>query len=674
MATMRPEDHSKAMLPGPAPRQDAWEVIGPGGGGTMISPTISPHDPRIVLEHCDMTGAYITVDGGLSWRMFNLRTVVQTFAFDPRDPKVIYAGNRALWRSEDTGRTWGMVFPDPAKNTVEHMIGDHADFMLSSDDPAYETGMSIRAIAVDPDDSDRIYLGIAGENPALLLSQDRGKTWVRLTEFEDPIRAVHLHHRRVYVVTGSGVHRQVGQSWQRFAAPSGGVDEIAIGSRSDAEEPVMYAISSGSEVYRSEDGGRTWQSLTKHILRGITVSDEPPTFRSVACSQQNPDTAYVGFRDAILDDGRMYSGIAKTANGGATWTIVLKECDGPAANMDVSWIEARAVDGSPNIWFDPPYTMGVAPADPNLCYATDLFCTYRTLDGGATWQQVNSVCAGGDHWTTRGLDVTTCYGVHFDPFDANHVFISYTDIGLFQSADGGASWFGATEGIPNAWRNTTYWIAFDPDVKGLIWGAFALNHDLPRPKMWRGGDPDRYKGGVAVSTDGGRSWTLSNSGMHATAVTHILLDPNSPVGKRTLYACGFGRGVYKSTDNGKTWMLKRAGVEKRQPFAWRLIPDNAATLYLIVARRAMKGGAATKKTAPSTGPRMALSSGQRWPCRKAATGQLASQLTRRMAIGSTWPPGACSDGLTTRAEVSFFRRIAARPGRASSMRRSMSTM
>ena len=37
------------QAPGPAARLDAWTIIGPGGGGTMITPTISPHDPRIVV-------------------------------------------------------------------------------------------------------------------------------------------------------------------------------------------------------------------------------------------------------------------------------------------------------------------------------------------------------------------------------------------------------------------------------------------------------------------------------------------------------------------------------------------------------------------------------------------------------------------------------------------------
>ena len=64
----------------------------------------------------------------------------------------------------------------------------------------------------------------------------------------------------------------------------------------------------------------------------------------------------------------------------------------------------------------------------------------------------------------RGIDVTTCYGVHFDPFDPRHMFISYTDIGLWASDTAGASWYSATRsGVPRQWENTTYWMEFDPD-------------------------------------------------------------------------------------------------------------------------------------------------------------------------------------------------------------------
>jgi hypothetical protein len=66
-------------------RPGNFTIVGPGGGGAMFRPQVSPHDPNTVLVACDMTGAYITHDGGKSWRMFNLRGVAEFFVFDPSD-------------------------------------------------------------------------------------------------------------------------------------------------------------------------------------------------------------------------------------------------------------------------------------------------------------------------------------------------------------------------------------------------------------------------------------------------------------------------------------------------------------------------------------------------------------------------------------------------------------
>jgi photosystem II stability/assembly factor-like uncharacterized protein len=578
---------SAAQVPGPAPRFDAWKIIGPGGGGTMIAPTISPHDPRVVVEYCDMTGGYITQDGGESWRMFNLRAGIETFAFDPSNPKRIYAGNAALWRSDDTGQTWRMLFPNPAKKTVEHRNGDHGDYSLTSDDGNYVTGLLVRQIVVDPSDSNIVHIAFSDPQnggTTLLVSKDNGVSFHYENEYPSERILLLLYTGSSRLAIGTqGVYRGRAETAKPI---TGSGEKIAHASLGEAEaRTIVFVTTDKGNLFVSEDNGGTWQRRTP------ALGQQSGEFGAVSVAAHNGLIAYAGFRSLKLGGHPedIYNGIAKTTDAGKSWSIVFRESTQAASNLDASWIDQRAVDGgtdaSKNIFFAAPYSLGVAPGNPDICYATDLFRTYQTLDGGKTWAQVNSARIADNRWTTRGLDVTTNYGMQFDPFDAKHVFIDYTDIGAFQSYDGGQSWESATNGIPDRWRNTTYWLAFDPEVKGLMWGAFSGIHDLPRPKMWRrGGFRDRAKGGVGISTDGGRTWTPSNSGMEEAPITYVLLDPASPVGQRTLYACGFGMGVYKSTDNGKTWQLKNDGIKEMDPFAWRMVLAGDGALYLIMAR------------------------------------------------------------------------------------------
>jgi photosystem II stability/assembly factor-like uncharacterized protein len=169
------------------------------------------------------------------------------------------------------------------------------------------------------------------------------------------------------------------------------------------------------------------------------------------------------------------------------------------------------------------------------------------------------------------------------------MFIEYTDVGLFRSEDGGRSWISSAEGAPKRWRNTTYSVVFDPQVRGKMWAAMSGTHDLPRPKMWRTRSPLRYHGGIAESTDGGRQWAVAGTGMPETAPTHLLLDERSPVERRTLYAATMGRGVYKSVDGGKTWAAKNSGITQANPLAFRLAMASDGTLYVVIARRSEDG-------------------------------------------------------------------------------------
>lgn len=133
-------------------------------------PQVSPHDSRLVLLRSDMTGAYISRDGGNSWRLFHLGGGVSFFAFDPRDSDTIYANAGGLFRSSDAGRSWKLIYPDPEAVTGVSMAADNAaTTLLTAGDPA----LRLTALAVDPADSNRLYAGFAD---IVATSPDGGKT------------------------------------------------------------------------------------------------------------------------------------------------------------------------------------------------------------------------------------------------------------------------------------------------------------------------------------------------------------------------------------------------------------------------------------------------------------------------------------------------------------------
>ncbi len=160
--------------------------------------------------------------------------------------------------------------------------------------------------------------------------------------------------------------------------------------------------------------------------------------------------------------------------GGASGKYGVK--DGKdAANLTDAWT-AKAFGGEYIRLMD----VGVYPADGNTAIVTDWYRTMKTTDGGNSWQQIYSNPTASGSFASRGLEVTTAYGVHFDPFDSNHMAISYTDIGYHHSFDGGKSWIRSAEGVPVEWVNTCYWVVFDPAVKNKLWSAWSGMHDFPR--------------------------------------------------------------------------------------------------------------------------------------------------------------------------------------------------
>jgi photosystem II stability/assembly factor-like uncharacterized protein len=565
-------------------------IVGHGGGGAMFHVTINPHDPNEVLLSCDMTGAYISHDGGHRWRMFNLRGTIRFFAFDPVAPHTIYAATNALWRSTDDGTTWHLLWPRPSTVDAIRMDSDHADETVIANLNAIG---QIVALAIDPSDSRVLYAAATKDAAtALVLSRDGGLTWRRLGSLlETPLHIwidpnSSRASRDLYVSDPHAVHARVHGMWQRRTPPLGAIfTDVSIGFNLKAP-PTLYAVSrlaqSNSGLVVSLDGGMSW-----------TASSLPGTgaqFRAVATSLHHPEVAYASYSHLQLE-GQTLQGIARTYDAGLHWTLVWRSTSGTESpNVHDAWI---AGEMTPE-WTEEPLSLTVDDNDSNLVYATDLGRTLATTDGGATWTARYSELVAGksDHdstWATTGLDVTTTYAYLFDPFDIRRRFILTTDIGLFRSEDSGRSWSRSVTGVPDRWRNTTYALAFDPAVPGKMWAAMSDIHDLPRPKMWRRTSTSSYIGGVSVSTDGGRTWKPSSEGLPPTAPTHIVLDPTSPPGHRTLWISTMGYGVFRSADDGHTWTPVNRGITGPNPLAWRLTLSSDGTLYALIARRSEDG-------------------------------------------------------------------------------------
>jgi photosystem II stability/assembly factor-like uncharacterized protein len=588
--------------------KNTWKTIGPGGGGAMFYPEVSPFDPGYAFVSCDMTGAYVTHNGGESWRMFNLHSPVHFYVFDPLDSNTVYAGSVALFKSSDKGITWNLLYPSPSETTGLVSKGDHAEEIVVTRD---STIREVQALAVDPENSKRLYAAISVDKAiALYHSNDGGLNWVKERELDDRAKNIYIlpsspkDNRTLYITGNTGITVRDNGKWKINKGPgevkmlthfTGGFDK-------NRNKFIVYAISGKSYfdphgdisgIYYSEDGGESWQNRQDGLIAFNMKGTDLPEWRTIATSSGHPEVVYVSYNNMKANMDTSFIGVARSKDFGKTWTlswkdIIKKDGNIPSANFKGGWINERY---GPT-WGENPFSIGVSPANPDICYATDFGRTVKTWDGGKTWEQVYTGRKEGAGWTSRGLEVTTGYQILSDPFDKNHVFICNTDIGLMESTDGGSSWVSATKnnGVPRKWQNSTYWLSFDPEVKGRAWAAMSDVHDLPRPKMFRKNGIKGYEGGIVVSEDGGKSWKTTSGDIGGAAITHVLIDPSSNKEARTLYACAFGKGVYKSIDGGKTWKQKNKGIAGNEPFAWRITRrDKDGALFLIINRRSDDG-------------------------------------------------------------------------------------
>ncbi|HYP52348.1 MAG TPA: hypothetical protein VEQ42_02345, partial [Pyrinomonadaceae bacterium] len=289
-----------------------------------------------------------------------------------------------------------------------------------------------------------------------------------------------------------------------IALEPGNPDVVWVGT---GEANPRNSVSFGDGVYKSTDGGKTWQHTglrdTRHISR-------------ILINPRNPDNVFVGAMGHAFGPNAE-RGVYVTQDGGRTWakTLYVDPSHG-IADMDIDpqnpnvlfaavwkferkpWTHTsgseqggvfRSIDGG-RTWAKMtnglPKLVGrigvkFAPSNPNVVYAITEAkegTLYRSDDKGETWRRVSqqqSIVSRGFYYTD----------VRVDPTNENRVFAVAST--LFVSIDGGRTF-----------RSITGRTHID-------YHALWIDPRDPR-RMWQGQD-----GGVAVTQDGGETWDYVNN-------------------------------------------------------------------------------------------------------------------------------------------------------------------
>ena len=354
--------------------------------------------------------------------------------------------------------------------------------------------------------------------------------------------AVHPTDRSTwYVAAGSGGVWKTGNAGVTWTPvfddqPSYSIGEITI----DPTNPEVVWVGTGENVsgrhvgwgdgiYRSRDGGRSWQRMglaaSQHIGRILV---HPRDGNVVLVAAEGPLWSAGGER-----------GVYRTADGGATWTPVLQidentgvtDLEFDPSNPDV--VYAAAYQRGRHVW-------GFLGGGPKSGI-------WKSSDNGQTWRQVTTGLPKGDMGKI-GLAVT--------PADPSLVYAtieaSGEERGFYRSRDQGESWE-KRNGYISGGTGPHYYqeIEASPVNPQLVYQMDVFLH---------------------VTRDGGASFDILETGSDKHSDNHALaIDPTN--GRHLIV--GTDAGLYESFDEGKTWrhfpnlpvsQFYKVALSNREPF------------------------------------------------------------------------------------------------------------
>jgi photosystem II stability/assembly factor-like uncharacterized protein len=350
-----------------------------------------------------------------------------------------------------------------------------------------------------------------------------------------------IHGSTWYVAVGSGglwKTTNSGTTWTPVfdAQPSYSIGTVAL----DPNNPEVVWVGTGENVsgrhvgwgdgvYKSMDGGSTWQQM------GLKSSEH---IGRILIDPRNSQVVYVAAEGPLWSSGGE-RGLYKTKDGGKTWQLALE------IDADTGVTDAEFDPSNPDIIYAAAYqrrrkTWALLAGGPKSGI-------YKSMDGGESWRRIKEGLPQGDMGKI-GLAVT--------PADPQVVYATIeADIankGFYRSTDKGERWEKRNSYISGGTGPHYYQeIEASPTNPDLVYQMDVFIH---------------------VTRDGGKTFDYGETGRAKHSDNHALwIDPaNGPH-----LIVGTDGGLYESFDDGTTWRLfpnlpvsqfYKVGLDNAEPF------------------------------------------------------------------------------------------------------------
>ncbi|HEX5474812.1 MAG TPA: hypothetical protein VFX12_09140 [Vicinamibacterales bacterium] len=295
------------------------------------------------------------------------------------------------------------------------------------------------------------------------------------------------------------------QSIGAIAIAPSNPDVIYVGT---GEPDFRSDLSSGNGVYRSTDGGRSWQHLGLDDTRQIA---------RIAIDPRNPDVALVAALGHAYD-ANADRGVFRTADGGRTWQKVLYKDD------DTGAIDVVMQPSNPSIVYAALWSVRRTPWSRYPPVTAPGGGIFKSTDGGVTWRALTGNGLPTTVFGRTGLAVG--YG---NRGDRVYAIVDTDKAGLYRSDDAGSTWS---------------LVGTDPRITSRAW---YFNQVTVDPN-----DPDTVyvpNVGLNRSTDGGRTWTPIKGAPGGDDYHSLWIDPRDS----SRMIAGVDQGATISVDGGSTW-------------------------------------------------------------------------------------------------------------------------